>query len=622
MNDFSNKFLSDLVSFRTYSKYLPHLYRRETLEETINRNMQMHLDKFGGLSKSLSKDIIKTYSYVHDLKAMPSMRSMQFAGKAIEKNNLRMYNCSFTNVDDVRVFGEIFFLLLCGCGVGFSVQEHHINKIPRVVLPKEEGVFFIHDSITGWAQSIDMLFDAYLFGKMKPVFNYSQIRPKNSYMHTTGAKAPGPEPLKYMLDLVEEKLKNNIGKKLSSIEIYDIICIISDAVLAGGIRRSSLICLFDRNDSKMLNSKTGNWWEKHPYRARSNNSAVLPRDEVTEEEFFEIFNTTKLSNSGEPGFSWTNDKYNQGFNPCHEIALNSNQLCNLTTINLTGLKGKEDYLKRVHAATLLGTLQAAYTDFPYLRPIWKETTEKEALLGVSKTGIADCPNIPNEWLIDGARLCLELNEKYSRILGINIAARTTTIKPEGSSSCVFSSSSGVHDRYSDFYIRRVRHNKDESLSLYLKNKIPDLIEEDLTSPNTIVISIPQKSPNGALLRSNSSAIELLDRAMKYNRNWVKPGHRYGPNNNNVSLTVYVKENEWAIVRDYMWKNRLDYSGISLFPYDGGSYKQAPFEECSKEKYEELSRLLKNVDFREVKEMEDSTSKIEIVACSGNSCEIV
>lgn len=613
----SNKLLSDLVAFRTYAKYLPHVGRRESLEETINRNMQMHLDRF----PKLSTDIIRAYRQVHELKVMPSMRALQFSGEAILKNNARQYNCSYLPINDIRSFGESLYLLLSGTGVGFSVQKLHIELLPKVQVPTEEGTYIVHDNIEGWAMAVDALMEAYFFKRIKPIYDFSRIRAKDSYLVTTGAKAPGPEPLKYMLNKVEEILKSAKGRKLKSIEVHDIICIISDCVLSGGIRRAALISLFDRNDHEMLKSKSGEWWVKYPYRARANNSAVLPRNEVTKEEFQSIFKECKDSNSGEPGFSWTNDLH-MGFNPCHEISLNPNQFCNLTTINQTGIKDEKDFLKRVYSATLIGTLQASYTEFPYLRPIWQETTEREALLGVSFTGIADASGIvTSELLKKGANLVKEVNEKYAKKLGINIAARTTAIKPEGTSSCVLGSSSGIHARHSEYYLRRFRINKGDSLDNYLRNTIPNLVEDDLFSGTGSVVTIPQKSPDNAILRDRESAEDLLDRAYNYNINWVKEGHREGVNSHNVSCTISVKENEWDDVMKSMWKNREKYSGISLLPFNGGSYKQAPFEECNKETYDQYSELVKVIDLTEVREEQDNTRRTEMVACSGGVCEI-
>lgn len=613
----SNKLLSDIVAFRTYAKFLPHLGRRESLEESINRNMTMHLDRF----PKLSKDIVKAYTRVHDLKAMPSMRALQFSGEAILKNHVRQYNCSFTPVNDVRVFGEILFLLLSGVGVGFSVQSRHVNQLPKVQQPREEGFFVVQDSIMGWAQAIDLLMDAYLLGRVRPQFDFGNIRPKGSYLVTTGAKAPGPEPLKKMLELVETKLKAAIGRRLGSLELHDIICIISDAVLAGGIRRAALISLFDRDDKSMLTCKSGQWWDQAPWRARANNSAVLPRKQVSKEEFDEIFKLSKESGSGEPGFFWTNDE-DWGTNPCAEIALNPHQFCNLTTINQTGITSEKDFMNRVYAATLIGTLQASYTDFSYLRPVWKENTEREALLGVSFTGIADSNSaVTKAMLKQGAELVLEVNEKYAKKLGINPAARTTTIKPEGTSSCVLGSSSGIHARHAPYYVRRIRMNKDDNLAVYLRSVIPELVEDDIFSSSGVVVSIPQESPEGAIVREVETADKLLERTLMYRKNWIEPGYRSGANQHNVSVTISVKDHEWDDLREAMWKHKDQYSGISLLPYDGGTYKQAPFEDCTKEKYEEMSKLVKEIDLKQVKEEKDNTNRIEQLACAGGQCEI-
>ena len=612
----SDILLSSIVSHRTYSAYLPHLGRRESFEETINRLMNMHLNKFS----KLSKDIMKAFTYVHDFKVMPSMRALQFGGEAILKNNARQYNCSYSPIDDVRSFGEAFYLLLSGVGFGFSVQKMHINKLPKLQVPKEEGVFVIQDSIQGWAQALDILMESYMFGRIKPIYDFSHIRSKGSYLVTTGAKAPGPEPLKNMLKLVEERLKLSIGRKLKPIEVHDIVCIISDAVLAGGIRRAALISLFDRDDQEMLKCKHGEWWVSNPWRARANNSAVLPRSEVSQEEFNYIFKMCQDSGSGEPGFSWTNNT-DWGFNPCHEISLNPQQFCNLTTINQTGIQSEKDFLNRVYNAALIGTLQASYTDFSYLRPVWKETTEREALLGVSFTGVADGDFVNNTLLKKAAKLVLEVNEKYANKIGINLAARATCIKPEGTSSCVLGSSSGVHARHSDYYIRRIRMNKDDSLAVYLKSVMPELVEDDLFSSTGVVVSIPQESPENSITRAKETAESLFNRSLQYNKNWVAYGHRKGDNKHNVSVTISVKDSEWEKVKELMWLNREHYSGISLLPYDGGNYKQAPFEECTKEKYEEMMKLVKDVDLKQVREETDNTTRIEQLACSGGLCEI-
>lgn len=614
----SNKLLSDIVAYRTYAKFLPNFGRRESPEETTNRCMTMHLDRF----PKLSKEIIKAFSYVHDLKILPSMRSMQFAGDAVIKNNIRQYNCSYMPIDSIDAFSESLFILLCGTGLGFSIQNRHVSQLPQIQLPRQEGIYVVQDSIAGWSEAFDALIRSYFYNRVRPVFDFSKISQKGTYLVTTGTKAPGPEPLKYMLQEVEAKLKKALGRRLRPIEVHDIICIASDCVLSGGIRRSALISLFDRDDKEMLLAKSGDWWVKYPYRARANNTAVLPRWLVTKEEFLEIYRICKESNAGEPGIMWTND-LDWGMNPCGEIGLNPFQFCNLTTVNQTGIENKKDYLNRIASAAFLGTLQAAYTDFPYLRPQWRRITEEEALIGVSFTGIADAGNLVTaEWLREGAALVLEINEKTAKKLGINFAARTCTGKPEGSGSAYVGSSSGQRYRDGKYYLRRMRVNNDDNLTKYFQIAIPGLLEPDLSSPNTTVVTIPQESPDGALLRKDSTALSTFERVCMYYTNWVLPGHRSGKNTHNISCTIEVKPEEWDSLGERMWQDRDKYAAISLLPYDTGIYKQAPFEECTKEKYEELSKLIDCVDLRNVYEENDNTNRLHNLACSGGQCEII
>lgn len=613
----SNELLSSVTAFRTYAKYIPHLQRRESLEETINRSMQMDLEMF----PKLSKEIVKAYGYVHELKVMPSMRKMQFAGEAIKKNHARSYNCSYLVVDDPKAFSEALFLLLSGSGVGYSVQGKHTGRLPKIQPPREEGIFIVHDSIQGWSQAIEALSNAYFYGQIRPVFDLSRIRPKGSYLVTTGARAPGPEPLRVALGRVEDILKKATGRKLKPIEVHDIMCIISDSVLAGGIRRAALIALFDRDDQEMLTCKHGNWYEKFPWRARANNSAMLLRSSTTKEEFMHVYKMCELSGSGEPGFYWTND-LDYGCNPCCEIGLRPFQFCNLTTINMTTVANEKDFLKRARAAAVLGTLQAAYTDFSYVRPIWRDNSEAEALLGVSMTGIADVyPMVTDEMLVNGAKMILDTNKEIAKRIGINIAARTTCIKPEGTASCVVMSSSGMHDREDHYYIRRIRMNLDDSLYKYLQTVIPELCEPDFYSSTGGVVSIPIESPKEAIIRSQSSALSIFDRALRFNELWVAKGHREGVNSHNVSVTVNVRSDEWDKLGESMWKNRKGYNGVSLLPYDGGNYKQKPFESCSKEDFDKMSQLVKEIDLRQVIELDDMTNRSEIIACAGDLCEI-
>jgi ribonucleoside-triphosphate reductase (thioredoxin) len=613
----SNKFLSELVAYRTYAKHLSAFNRRESLEETLNRNLGMYLEKY----PKLSRDIIKAFKQVHDFNVMPSMRSLQFGGDAIFRNNVRIFNCSFANITYPRIFAEALFLLLSGTGFGFSVQRHHVSQLPSIRKPKEEGVYVVHDSIEGWAESLNQLMSAYFFGSIRPIFDFTKVRQKGSYLVTTGAKAPGPEPLRKMLEKVEEMLKAAVGRKLTTLEVHDIICLIADCVLSGGIRRAALISLFDRNDNAMLTSKHGSWWEKYPHRARANNSAVLPRSETTFEEFKNVYDMCIASNAGEPGFFWTNN-VEWGTNPCAEIGLQSNQFCNLTTTNLTGIKNEKDLHNRVYAAALLGTLQAGFTDFPYLSEKWKTVTENEALIGCSFTGIADASNLSGDELQKAAKLVLEVNEKYSKKIGTNIASRTTAIKPEGTASCVLGSSSGIHARHSEYYLRRVRMNKDDELARYLMKVVPELVEDDIFSPSGVVVTIPQESPVGAITRHGETAADLFNRVKHYYNNWVVPGHRGGDNTHNISCTINYKPEEVELMLHSLWNDRYQYAAVSLLPFSDTIYQQAPFEDCSKDQFDKLDKIVKEVDLTKVIELEDNTNRAEQLACAGGVCQIV
>jgi ribonucleoside-diphosphate reductase alpha chain len=558
---------------------------------------------------------------VENFQIMPSMRKLQFAGEAIQKNNIRSYNCSYAPINNVKSFSEILYVLLCGTGAGYSVQSHHVRELPAVTIPKISVPYVIEDSIEGWAKALDVLCEAYFIGTPKPIFDYNLIRPKGARLKTSGARAPGHEGLKAMLELFESKIKLAAYRKLKPVEVHDLVCILSDCVRSGGIRRSALISLFDRDDLEMLTCKHGEWWKDHPYRARANNSGVLPRQEVTEEEFNYIFEMCEKSGSGEPGLSWTND-INAGWNPCHEIALNAHQFCNLTTINISTVTSKKDFIERAHYAALLGTVQAAYTNFPLLRSEWRVTTEKEALLGVSMTGVADNLSVlTDESIVEAARQVLATNESVAKTIGINVAARATAIKPEGTASCVLASSSGVHDRHDEFYIRRIRMGKDDPLYQYLQNKVPELCEDDKMTPTDGIISIPQKSPAEAFIRSQNTALGLAKRAIRLNQLWVSAGYRSGINNHNVSTTISVKKDEWDSLKRFMWENREHYSGISLLPYDDFTYEQMPFESCDEKTFENMKSLIKNVDLTEIVESDDNTTRSEAISCVSGVCEV-
>ena len=615
--DLSQQILSDIVVFNKYAKYEEEISRRETWEELCTRNMVMHIRKYPNIREKI-KQIYK--EFVIPKKVLPSMRSMQFGGAPIDLNPSRIYNCAFSNADHPAVFWETMFNLLNGSGVGYSVQNRHISKLPTVKgATSKTRKYLVGDSIIGWADAVKVLVRSYFEGKSDPVFDFRDIRPKGAKLITSGGKAPGPDPLRICIDKIRAVLNNSIGRQLTSIEVHDILCHIADAVLAGGIRRAAMICLFDKNDNDMLYCKSGNWWELNPQRGRANNSVILKRGEVSEEEFKNIWNVVKNSGSGEPGFVWTDD-LDSGLNPCAEIGLRSNQFCNLTEINASDVTSQEELNARAAAASFLGTLQAGYTDFHYLRPIWQENCEEEALIGVGMTGIAS-GGVLNLNLSEASKVVVDENVKTAKMIGINVAARTTCVKPSGTTSCVVGSSSGIHAWHNDFYIRRMRIGKNESLYRYLVNVIPELIEDCVFKPHIdAVISIPQRAPKNAILRSES-AIHLLERVKTFNQQWVSPGHSSGVQQHNVSCTVSIKSDEWDIVRDWMWSNKEFYTGISVLPHDGHTYQQAPFEDCSEEEFNMLFAKLKQIDLSQVVEDEDNTNLTAEAACSGGACVV-
>ena len=614
----TQEILSDIVVYNKYAKYLPSKQRRETWKELVDRNKKMHQEKF----PQLKEEIEDVYKMVHDKKVLPSMRSLQFAGKPIAINNSRIFNCSFLPIDDWRSFSEIMFLLLSGCGVGYSVQKHHIEKLPEIRVPKKTRRFLVGDSIEGWADAVKVLIKSY-FGitSALPVFDFRDIRPKGAELITVGGKAPGPEPLKECLFQIQKVLdRKKDGEQLTPIEAHDIICHIADAVLSGGIRRAALISLFDLHDNEMLMCKHNSWWELNPQRGRANNSAVVIRHKVRKNDFFELWGKIVASNSGEPGVYFSNDK-EWGTNPCCEIALRPFQFCNLTEINVSNVTSQEDLNERVRAGAFLGTLQAAYTDFHYLRDIWKRTTEKDALVGVGMTGIASGAVLKLN-LEEAAKEAKKTNEEIAKIIGINKAARVTTVKPSGTSSLVLGTSSGIHAWHNDYYVRRMRLGKNESLYKYLIKNHPELLEDDFFKPTIqAIISVPQKSPEGAIYRTES-ALDLLERTKKLNVEWVKAGHRKGANTNNVSATVSVKPEEWDQVGEWMWNNKDTFNGLAVLPYDNGTYTQAPFEDISKEKFEEMVKHLHSIDLKKITEATDETDLKDQAACAGGVCEIV
>ncbi len=617
--ELSNQILSEITVYMKYARYIPELNRRETWEELVTRNKEMHIKKY----PKLKDEIETTYKFVYDKKVLPSMRSMQFGGKPIEISPNRIYNCAYLPIDNRESFSEVMFLLLGGTGVGYSVQRHHVNQLPPInkPYPKRKKRFLIGDSIEGWADAIKVLMKSYLNGKSSRVeFDYSDIRPKGARLVTSGGKAPGPQPLKECIVKITGILDSKEdGDQLSTLEVHDIVCHIADAVLAGGIRRAALISLFSADDNNMISAKSGNWWELNPQRGRANNSAVLMRHKITKEFFMDLWKRVEASGAGEPGIYLNNDK-DWGTNPCCEIALRPYQFCNLCEVNASDIESQEDLNARVKAAAFIGTLQAGFTDFHYLRDIWRETTEKDALIGVSMTGIGSGVVLGYD-MTEAANHVKKENARVAKLIGINKSARTTTVKPAGTTSLTLGTSSGIHAWHNDYYIRTLRVGKNEAIYSYLAENIPQLIEDDyFRAHDTAVISIPQKAPEGAIMRTESP-FQLLERIKRVAQEWIAPGHRGGSNTHNVSATVSLKAEDWETAGEWMWDNREFYNGLSVLPYDGGTYKQAPFQDIDKEKYEEMLVFLKDIDLSKVIEEKDETNLTGELACAGGSCEI-
>lgn len=973
MQDQSVQVLSEVTVFTKYARFVPEIKRRETWEELVTRNMLMHIRKF----PALQDEIRKNYQYVFDKKVFPSMRALQFGGAPIELNPARNFNCAYLPIDSWEAFHEIMFLSLSGCGVGFSVQKHHVAKLPALKMPlKKKKRFLIMDSIEGWSDAVKVLIRAYFLGEANPDFDYSDIRKKGTPLKTSGGKAPGPQPLKDCIHNLRKVLDTKeSGDSLLPLEVHDMICFLTEAVLSGGIRRSALISLFSADDESMLSCKFGNWWEENPQRARANNSVVLLRHRISKEKFDELWDKIKASNAGEPGIYFSNNA-ELGTNPCcvsidswimtedgpqqvkdligkkfnaivegksytsvsdgfwktgikklfkvttqkglelkvtadhklltdsdlwkplealkvgdklkianhknlswegkggnfeegwllgslvgdgfitetyaclnywgdssdfignvafermknnmkirsdakvsdtsfpgkkrvasvslaklansynifkdkkcitdqieqassefykgfirgffdadgsiqgtlekgysvrlsqinldnlkkvqrmllrlginstvyetrreagyrdmpdgkggmksyfcqasHELVISKNniktfadvinfeepakkerlkkslesytkgiytdsfsdaiksieyigeeevydvtidtvhefdanglrahncevslkpmQFCNLTSINVMDVESQEDLNNRSKAAGFIGTLQASYTNFHYLRDAWKETTEKDALLGVSQTGIASKKFLSLN-IAQASKVALKENERVSKLIGINKASRVTVTKPEGTLSCVAGTSSGVHAWHSPYYLRRLRFGKNEAIYKYLKEKIPQLVEDDYFKPEEqAVITFPIKAPEGSIFR-DESPIDFLDRVKKIHTEWIIPGHRKGDNTNNVSATVSIKEDEWKQVGEWMWQNKESYNGLSVIPADNGSYIQAPFEDCTKEIYESLMIYVKKVDLTEILEEDDLTKLSDQAACINGACEL-
>ena len=595
--------LQDYVFTSKYSRYLPEKLRRETFEEAVDRVIDMHRRHFQAKGLDVEDLLEEARDGMYKRLVLGSQRAMQFGGDPILRKNARMYNCTTSYCDRPRFFQEALWLLLCGAGVGFSVQTHHIAKLPPVAKPRGgEATFQIPDTIEGWADALGILLSSY-FTENQPFpeyagqvvkFDYSAIRPKGSPISSGMGRAPGPDPLHRSLDIIRGLLNNLIGDadsvNLRSIDSYDIIMHASDAVLSGGVRRSACICLFSPDDELMATAKTGNWFIENPQRARANNSAMLLRNSTSREQFSRLMKSVK--EYGEPGFVWTDD-LEATFNPCVEIGLypqingvSGFAFCNLCEINMGKVDTAEKFMNSARIAAILGTLQADYTDFEYLGQVSTDIARREALLGVSMTGMMEHPAISfdPELQRQAAKLILDTNEVVAKRIGLNPCARATCVKPAGSTSCILGTSSGIHPHHARRYFRRAQANEDELLVDFYRAQNPLSVEKSVWNPNgtDVALIFCIEAGEDAVTKNDITAIRLLEHVKLTKRNWIDAGKR--PErcaqpwlSHNVSNTINVRDGEWKQVEDYIYDNRDAFAGISLLPEGGDlDYPQAPF----------------------------------------------
>jgi ribonucleoside-diphosphate reductase alpha chain len=646
------KGLSDYIHASKYARYIPDLKRREVYEETVARVEGMHLTRF----PEMGDEIKSAFDLVRAKRVLPSMRSMQFGGDAILQNHNRIYNCTYSLIDRMGVFSEALFLLLSGCGVGYSVQFDHVEKLPEVSYIDEKKVVHhvVEDTIEGWADALKALVESFQYGTNLE-FSFYKIRPAGSPLKTSGGRAPGHRKLKESLGRIRGVLLSAQGRKLRPIECHRIMCHAADAVLSGGIRRSAMISLFSLDDSEMMFAKTGKWYETDPWFANANNSVVLKRDDVKKKQFKRIFQMTRQW--GEPGFFFT-DNYDYGTNPCAEIGLfpvltvtsemkddlakqgepvavgqryTGWSFCNLCEINAAKFTSYEDFESAAHAATLIGTLQASYTNMPYLGWVSEQIAKRDALLGIGMTGMLDAPEVScnPEYQVKVALKVKEWNTEYAARLGIHPAARTTCVKPSGTTSLELGSvGSGHHAHHARRYIRRVTADELEPVFQAFRAKNPHAC---VRKPDgKWVIEFPVVAPVNAIVKEDIKAIQFLDMVKSTQQNWVLTGTQDSSNspglNHNVSNTVTVQANEWESVAEYLWVNRELFTGVSLLASTGDKdYAFAPNEavvtEADEQRWNAILRGYQPVDYTSLFEEEDGTTLSGEVACAGGFCEV-
>ena len=610
-----------------YAKFIDAEKRRETWGETVSRYVNYIFDKTKEIKEDeeLKKEI---YDAVYNLDVMPSMRAMMTAGKAADIDNTCVYNCSYLPIDDPKAFDEAMFILMSGTGVGFSVEEKYVSKLPEVPdkLFPSNHIITVHDSRAGWAKSLRLLI-AMLYSGEIPTWDVSGIRKQGTRLKTFGGRASGPKPLVELFWFVVKIFKNAVGRRLNSLECHDVMCKIGEIVVSGGVRRSAMISLSDLDDDRMRNAKSGPWWETAPHRALANNSAVYNTTPTVGKfmtEWLSLYN----SHSGERGIvnreamkkiaqkHGRDSSFEFGTNPCAEIILRPYQFCNLTEVVVRSTDTKETLMKKIRVATIIGTVQSTFSKFTYLRKIWKKNTEEERLLGVSLTGIFDNVGMcTNTKVLEETLECLrehskQVNSQYAERLGIPKSAAITCVKPSGTVSQLVDSASGIHPRHSKYYIRRVRGNKADPITQFMKDSGVET-EDDIFKPNsTSVFSFAIKAPDG-MVREDITPIQHLELWLAYQKFWCS--HK-------PSVTISVSENDWPEVGAWCWKHFDELSGVSFLPYDGGCYKQAPYEECTEEVYNELKKKTPVIDWNNFKEDDDNTIASQNLACVAGACD--
>ena len=604
-----------------YARYLDDKQRRENWGETVQRFITNMVEP----KDVPAEQVGAIHQAILDLEVMPSMRGLMTAGPAAKRDNTCIYNCSYLPIDDPRAFDEAMFILLCGTGVGFSVERKYTSKLPEVPeeLVPSDTVISVEDSKEGWARSLRLMIQCLYSGEI-PKYDTSKVRPAGARLKTFGGRASGPGPLIQLFDFFIDTFKGAVGRKLHTIECHDLMCMIGQVVVVGGVRRSAMISLSDLHDDRMRAAKAGNWWETAPHRALANNSAVY-EETPSVGEFMREWLSLYDSHSGERGIFNREASQVQagrngrrvsdidfGTNPCSEIILRPYQFCNLTEVIVRGDDTEASLIRKVEVATILGTIQSSYTKFPYLRKIWQRNTEEERLLGVSLTGIFDNTRITPEVLQRLKDVAVETNKVWADKLGIPVSTAITCVKPSGTVSQLTDSASGCHPRHAPYYIRRVRGDNKDPLTQFLIDKgIPN--EPCVMNPTTtVVFSYPMAAPAGAITRNDLTALQHLDHWMSLQQNYCE--HK-------PSVTISVRDPEWVAVGSYVWDNFSSITGVSFLPHSDHTYKQAPYEDCTKEEYLELLAKMPEINYDEFIEVTDVTEGAQQLACVSGVCEL-